>query len=83
MEVPFAPFFLNHVLRHQHSSLYSSIDELPSLDHSLYKSLSFIKVCLLFSALIRLHFAGMFSAAGAFLCALPLTKMLEDLGFRD
>lgn len=43
MEVPFAPFFLNHVLRHQHSSLYSSIDELPSLDHSLYKSLSFIK----------------------------------------
>lgn len=43
VEVPFAPFFLNHVLRRQHSSLYSSIDELPSLDQSLYKSLCFIK----------------------------------------
>ncbi|XP_020631796.1 ubiquitin-protein ligase E3B-like isoform X1 [Orbicella faveolata] len=43
VEVPFAPFFLNHVLGRQHSSLYSSIDELPSLDQSLYKSLCFIK----------------------------------------
>lgn len=43
VEVPFAPFFLNHVLGRQHSGLYSSIDELPSLDQSLYKSLSFIK----------------------------------------
>lgn len=45
VEVPFAPFFLNHVLGRQHSGLYSSIDELPSLDQSLYKSLCFIKVC--------------------------------------
>lgn len=44
VEVPFAPFFLNHVLGRQHSGLYSSIDELPSLDQSLYKSLCFIKV---------------------------------------
>ncbi|KAL9980647.1 hypothetical protein ACROYT_G009257 [Oculina patagonica] len=43
VEVPFAPFFLNHVLGRQHSGLYSSIDELPSLDQSLYKSLCFIK----------------------------------------
>lgn len=42
--MPFAPFFLNHVLGRQHSGLYSSIDELPSLDQSLYKSLCFIKV---------------------------------------
>ena len=44
VEAPFAPFFLNHVLGRQHSGLYSSIDELPSLDQSLYKSLCFIKV---------------------------------------
>ncbi|PFX16681.1 Ubiquitin-protein ligase E3B [Stylophora pistillata] len=43
VEVPFASFFLNHILSRQHSSLYSSIDELPSLDQSLYKSLCFIK----------------------------------------
>ncbi|XP_031572556.1 ubiquitin-protein ligase E3B-like [Actinia tenebrosa] len=43
VEVPFASFFLNHVLGHQHSSMYSSIDELPSLDQELYKSLTFIK----------------------------------------
>ena len=45
VEVPFAPFFLNHVLGRQNTGLYSSIDELPSLDQSLYKSLCFIKVC--------------------------------------
>lgn len=43
VEVPFASFFLNHILSRQHSGLYSSIDELPSLDQSLYKSLCFIK----------------------------------------
>ncbi|XP_032220444.2 ubiquitin-protein ligase E3B isoform X2 [Nematostella vectensis] len=43
VEVPFAFFFLNHVLGNQHSNLYSSIDELPSLDQELYKSLTFIK----------------------------------------
>ena len=44
VEVPFAPFFLSHVLGRQNTGLYSSIDELPSLDQSLYKSLCFIKV---------------------------------------
>lgn len=53
VEVPFAPFFLNHVLGRQHSGLYSSIDELPSLDQSLYKSLSFIKVC---QSKLKAHF---------------------------
>ncbi|XP_070571587.1 ubiquitin-protein ligase E3B-like [Ptychodera flava] len=43
VEVPFASFFLSQVLGHQHSSLYSPIDELPSLDPGLYKSLTFIK----------------------------------------
>lgn len=36
VEVPFAPFFLSHVLGRQNTGLYSSIDELPSLDQSLY-----------------------------------------------
>ena len=44
VDVPFAPFFLSHVLGHQHSATYSSIDELPSLDPELYKSLTYIKV---------------------------------------
>ena len=44
MDVPFAYFFLNQLLNRQHSILYSSIDELPSLDPEMYKSLRFIKV---------------------------------------
>lgn len=43
VDVPFASFFLSQVLGHQHSALYSSIDELPSLDPDLYKSLTYIK----------------------------------------
>ncbi|XP_074641839.1 ubiquitin-protein ligase E3B-like [Tubulanus polymorphus] len=43
VDVPFASFFLSHILGHQHNSTYSSIDELPSLDPDLYKSLSYIK----------------------------------------
>ncbi|XP_023230770.1 ubiquitin-protein ligase E3B-like [Centruroides sculpturatus] len=43
VDVPFASFFLSQVLGHQHSALYSSIDELPSLDPELYKSLTYIK----------------------------------------
>nr|XP_006818077.1 PREDICTED: ubiquitin-protein ligase E3B-like [Saccoglossus kowalevskii] len=43
VEVPFASFFLSQVLGQQHSALYSPIDELPSLDPELYKSLTFIK----------------------------------------
>lgn len=43
VDVPFASFFLSQVLGHTHSALYSSIDELPSLDPELYKSLTYIK----------------------------------------
>lgn len=43
VDVPFASFFLNNLLQRQHSILYSSIDELPSLDPEMYKNLNFIK----------------------------------------
>lgn len=43
IDVPFASFFLSQVLGHQQPVLYSSIDELPSLDPELYKNLTFIK----------------------------------------
>uniref|UniRef100_A0A0P4WEM7 Ubiquitin-protein ligase E3B n=1 Tax=Scylla olivacea TaxID=85551 RepID=A0A0P4WEM7_SCYOL len=43
VDCPFASFFLSQVLGEQQSSLYSSIDELPSLDPELYKSLTYIK----------------------------------------
>ncbi|XP_064648502.1 ubiquitin-protein ligase E3B-like isoform X2 [Lineus longissimus] len=43
VDVPFANFFLSHILGHQHNATYSSIDELPSLDPELYKSLSYVK----------------------------------------
>ncbi|KAG9509732.1 Ubiquitin-protein ligase E3B, partial [Fragariocoptes setiger] len=44
VDVPFASFFLSQVLGQPlHSALYSSIDELPSLDPELYKSLTYIK----------------------------------------
>ena len=52
VEVPFASFFLSQILGHTHSATYSSIDELPSLDNDLYKSLTYIKVCI--TALARL-----------------------------
>ena len=44
VDVPFAPFFLSQMLEHHHSALYSILDELPSMDPELYKSLSYIKV---------------------------------------
>ena len=44
VDVPFAPFFPSQMLEHHHSALYSSLDELPSMDPELYKSLSYIKV---------------------------------------
>ena len=44
VEVPFAPFFLSQMRGHFHSAFYSAIDELPSLDSELYKSLTYIKV---------------------------------------
>lgn len=43
VDVPFASFFLSQVLGQQQSALYSSIDELPSLDPELYKHLTFLK----------------------------------------
>ncbi|XP_067010981.1 ubiquitin-protein ligase E3B isoform X2 [Anabrus simplex] len=43
VDVPFASFFLSQVLGQQHQVLYSSMDELPSLDRELYRSLTFIK----------------------------------------
>lgn len=52
VDVPFASFFLSQVLGHHHSTFYSSIDELPSLDSEFYKNLTSIKV-----AFILLTFA--------------------------
>lgn len=43
VDVPFAPFFLTQILGHLQSATYSSLDELPSLDSDLAKSLSYIK----------------------------------------
>lgn len=43
VDVPFASFFLSQLLGHRHSATYSSMDELPSLDPELYKSLTYIK----------------------------------------
>ena len=43
VDVPFAPFFLTQILGHLQSATYSSLDELPSLDMDLAKSLSYIK----------------------------------------
>ncbi len=44
VDVPFASFFLSQVLGHHHTTFYSSIDELPSLDSEFYKNLTSIKV---------------------------------------
>uniref|UniRef100_A0A8C2X6C7 Ubiquitin-protein ligase E3B n=1 Tax=Cyclopterus lumpus TaxID=8103 RepID=A0A8C2X6C7_CYCLU len=43
VDVPFASFFLSQVLGHHHTTFYSSIDELPSLDSEFYKNLTSIK----------------------------------------
>ncbi|CAH1803144.1 unnamed protein product, partial [Owenia fusiformis] len=46
VDVPFANFFLTQILNQQRGSnytTYSSIDELPSLDPELYKSLTYVK----------------------------------------
>lgn len=42
IDVPFASFFLSQISG-QNQVLYSSLDELPSLDPELYRSLSYIK----------------------------------------
>lgn len=43
MDVPFALFFLSQVLGQTQQALYSCMDELPSLDKDLYRSLTYIK----------------------------------------
>lgn len=43
VDVPFASFFLSQLLGQTHQALYSCMDELPSLDQELYRSLTFIK----------------------------------------
>ncbi|ELT93611.1 hypothetical protein CAPTEDRAFT_162148 [Capitella teleta] len=43
VDVPFAPFFLSQIMGHQHGATYSSMDELPSLDPELYRSLTYVK----------------------------------------
>ncbi|XP_041977850.1 ubiquitin-protein ligase E3B [Aricia agestis] len=43
VDVPFASFFLSQVLGQTQAALYSWIDELPSLDRELYRSLTYIK----------------------------------------
>lgn len=44
VDVPFAPFFLSHMLKHNHSTYYNYFDELSSFDQQMYSSLNFIKV---------------------------------------
>lgn len=44
MDVPFASFLLNMMCGRRYMSMYSSLDELGSLDPALDKSLRFIKV---------------------------------------
>ncbi|XP_014290363.1 ubiquitin-protein ligase E3B [Halyomorpha halys] len=43
VDVPFASFFLSQTLGQTQEALYSSIDELPSLDKELYRSLTYVK----------------------------------------
>jgi ubiquitin-protein ligase E3 B len=44
VDVPFASFFLSQLLGGaHHQAFYSSIDELPSLDDDLYRSLTYVK----------------------------------------
>nr|XP_018915602.1 PREDICTED: ubiquitin-protein ligase E3B [Bemisia tabaci] len=43
VDVPFASFFLSQVLGQTQQALYSFMDELPSLDKELYRSLTYIK----------------------------------------
>jgi len=43
VDVPFASFFLSQVLGQTHQALYSAMDELPSLDREMYRSLTYLK----------------------------------------
>ena len=42
--MPLAPFFLSQMLEHHFSACYSCLDELPTMDADMHKSLSYIKV---------------------------------------
>ena len=44
VDVPFAPFFLSHMLQHNQSTYCNYLDELASFDQQMYSSLNFIKV---------------------------------------
>ncbi|XP_030752735.1 ubiquitin-protein ligase E3B isoform X2 [Sitophilus oryzae] len=43
VDVPFASFFLSQVSGQTAQAMYSCVDELPSLDPALYRSLSYVK----------------------------------------
>lgn len=43
VDVPFALFFLSQVTGQTQPAFYSCMDELPSLDKDLYRSLTYIK----------------------------------------
>ena len=49
VDVPLAFFFLGQLVKQVHSSIYSSLDELNSMDQELNKSLHFVKVRLIVS----------------------------------
>ena len=46
IDIPFAPFFLSHMLQHNLSKYYNYLDELASLDQQMHQSLNYIKVIL-------------------------------------
>lgn len=52
-DIPFAPFFLSHMLEKIH---YNYLDELASFDQQMYSSLNFIKVCLCVCVCVDLLF---------------------------
>lgn len=72
MDVPFASFFLSQVLGHHHSTFYSSIDELPSLDSEFYKNLTSIKVSLIVFAFLFFVFFSYQIHICRFLCNILL-----------
>ena len=43
VDVPFASFFLSQILGHDHSALYSYLDEMSSSDPELHRNLTYVK----------------------------------------
>ena len=65
VDVPFAIFFLRHLIKQPHNLLYSSLDELYSMDPELSKSLHFIKVSYCVNCLhMDLYVSGVLSMCG-------------------